>query len=90
MIACYTGSRQDNRKENYSRLPFRGLLRGGGQVSDFIAIKKSPLKYCQRHARPPDRLNESFGQEVIRADLRQKTINPTNNNSKLQQNLSIF
>ncbi len=50
MIACYTGTRQDNRKENYSRLPFRRLLRGGGQVSDFIAIKKNPLKHCQRHA----------------------------------------
>lgn len=49
MIACYTGTRQDNRKENHSRLPFRRLLRGGGQVSDFIAIKKNPLKHCQRH-----------------------------------------
>ncbi len=108
MIARCIGTRQDNRKENYSRLPFRGFLRVGGQVSDFIVIKKSPLKHCQRHARPPDRLpvrpghpggNESFGQEVIRqpermnsfilagAGLRQKTLNPTNNNSKLQQNL---
>jgi len=63
MIACYTGTRQDNRKENYFRLPFRELLRGGGQVSDFIAIKKTPLKHCQRHAHPT---------EVIRAGLRQK------------------
>jgi len=50
MIACYTGTRQDNRKENYSRLPLCGLLRGGGKVSDFIALKKSPLKHCQRQA----------------------------------------
>lgn len=61
MIACYTGTRQDNEKENYSRLPFRGLLRGGEQLSDFIVIKKSPLKHYQRHARPT---------KVIRAGLR--------------------
>ncbi len=65
MIACYTGTRQDNRKENYSRLPFRGLLRSGGQVSDFIVIKKISTK------------------TLLKACLRQKTLNPTNNNSKL-------
>lgn len=49
MIARCSDTRQDNRKENDFRLPFRGLLRGDGQVSDFIAITKTPLKHCQRH-----------------------------------------
>ncbi len=65
MIACYTGTRQDNRKENYSRLPFRGLSRVGGQVSDFIVIKKISTK------------------TLPKVCIRQKTLNPTNNNRHL-------
>ena len=72
MIACCIGTRQDNRKENYFRLPFSGLLRVGGQVSDFIVVIRISVK------------------TLLKACLRQKTLNPTNNNSKLQQNLSIF